>query len=231
MSPEAFYWSASIFLWLFFTGLGIPPVPEEAGILYAAGLTSLHPEVPWWLAWAAASGGIIGADIVLYWVGRWMGQRLFQYRWVNRLLPVERRQRLEDRFHQHGMKLLLLARLLPPLRSGVFLVAGSIRYPFGRFLLAESVYGLFGVGLVFFGGTALLALIHTVGGWVLLLAALPVGGYLLYRYYRHLRKLELKVATKAIEIVEAAVPSPPPEQPPAQPVEKPLDQFSQSTRH
>jgi len=201
LSPETFYWIGSVFLWLFFTGIGLPPVPEEAGILYAAGLSSLHPEVPWWAAWPATSAGIMCADIVLYGTGRLLGKRVFQYRWVNRILSPERRERLETRFHKHGMKFLIMARLLPPLRTGVFLIAGSMRYPFSYFLLADAIYGLAGVGVIFFGGTALLALIHQMGGWFLLVVAAAVVGYVLIRYYRYLKKLELKSTQKVLETV------------------------------
>ena len=203
MAWESLYWLASIFAWLFFTGIGIPPVPEEAGILYAAGVNAMHPEVPWWLAWPAASLGIIGADLVLYGVGRWVGPRVFEYRWVQHVLSAERRARLEKHFAEHGIKFLLLARLLPPLRTGVFLIAGSIRYSFTRFLLADVAYGVVGVGVVFFGGTALLAVLHRLGGWVVLVVGRVVGGFLLLRYYRYLRKLEVKAA---VEVVEAAAP-------------------------
>jgi len=214
LSADALYWSASVFLWLLFSGIGIPPVPEEAGILYAAGLTSLHPEVRWWMAWPAASGGIMGADMILYGLGRWIGPRVFQYRWVNRVLAPERRRRLEERFHRHGIKFLIMARLLPPLRTGIFLIAGSIRYSFLRFVLADAVYGLVGVGLVFFGGTAILQAAHHLGGWLLLIVALVAAGYLLVRYYVYLRKLELKASA---QVLEAAAPekTPPPAGEPA----------------
>jgi membrane protein DedA with SNARE-associated domain len=89
---ENWGWYASIYLWMLFTGNGIPPVPEEAGILYAAGVTSLHPGVHWWLAWPVTSFGIVSADVVLYGIGRLWGQRLFQTRWVKWLLHPERRQ-------------------------------------------------------------------------------------------------------------------------------------------
>src|SRR5690349_17002052 len=105
MSPDAWGWYGSIFLWLFCTGIGIPPCPEEAGILYAAGLTALHPEVRWWVAWPATGLGIVCADMVLYGVGRYWGRRLFEYRWVKRLINPERRQRVEDKFAEHGIKL------------------------------------------------------------------------------------------------------------------------------
>jgi membrane protein DedA with SNARE-associated domain len=205
MTPETLYWVASIFLWLLFTGIGIPPVPEEAGILYAAGVGALHPEVPWWLAWPAAAAGIIGADMALYGVGRLLGRRVFQYRWVNHLLSPERRGRLESQFHRHGVKFLLMARLLPPLRTGIFIMAGSLRYSFALFLLADAAYGVVGVGLVFFFGTAIMAVIHRVGGWVVLVAAAAVGVYLLYRYYRYLKRLELKAAEKVATTVAETV--------------------------
>jgi hypothetical protein len=48
VTGDALYWYGSIWVVLFMTGIGLPPVPEEAGILYAAGLTALHPEVRWW---------------------------------------------------------------------------------------------------------------------------------------------------------------------------------------
>ena len=201
MSAESIYWTGSIFFWLLITGIGLPPLPEEAGILYAAGLSALHPEVTWWMAWPAAASGIIGADLLLYGLGRWVGERIFEYRWVRRVFSAERRERLQGRFHDHGLKVLLLARLLPPLRTGVFLMAGSMRFPLTHFLIADGAYGVVGVGLVFFGGTTLLALVHGAGNWLLLLAAAAVVAYLLYRYYRYLKKLELKATVQVVETI------------------------------
>jgi len=202
---EALYWYLSIFLWSFFTGIGVPPIPEEAGILYAAGLSAVHSDMRWWLAWPAASLGIIGADLVLYGAGWVWGPHLLERRWVARILPPERRKRIEERFHQHGMKFLLMARLLPPLRTGVFLIAGSIRYSLLRFLIADICYGVVGVGLVFFGGTALLTLIHYVGNWFLFALAIVVVGVATLWYYRYLRKLELKASEPVVAAVAPLV--------------------------
>jgi membrane protein DedA with SNARE-associated domain len=207
VSLEAVYWCASIFLWALFTGIGLPPLPEEAGILYAAGLTAVHPEVHWWMAWPAVSLGIIAADLVLYGIGRLWGEQVLNHRWMQRVLAPERRLRIEERFHRHGTKFLLAARLLPPLRTGVFVIAGAIRFSLARFLLADAIYGVVGVGLVFFGGTALLQLVHSLGNWLFLAGAVVVVIFLLYRYYLYLRKLELKAS---IKVAEAAEPEPAP---------------------
>jgi membrane protein DedA with SNARE-associated domain len=193
VSLEAAGWYASIFFWLFFTGIGIPPCPEEAGIVYAASLTA-RPEVRWWFALPAASLGILCADVVLYGVGRFWGRRLFEYRWAQRLVKPERRQRFEARFHDHGIKVLITARFLPPLRTGVFIVAGAVRYSFLRFLIADGIYVVVGVPLFFFTGAGIVHVLRQAGGhWLVYLAAAAAGVYLLYRYYRHLRERELRI--------------------------------------
>jgi membrane protein DedA with SNARE-associated domain len=192
VATDALFWYASIYCWMLFTGIGIPPCPEEAGILYAAGVTALHPDVHWWLAWPITSLGIVSADVVLYGTGRLWGQKLFEFRWVKWVLKPERRQRLEGRFHEHGIKILIAARFLPPLRTGVFMIAGSIRYSFVRFLLADGVFAVIGVGLFFFCGTWLIDLIGRAKHWLVFVAAALVAVYVLYRYYRYLRRRELR---------------------------------------
>lgn len=189
---EALYWSASIFVWLFITGIGLPPVPEEAGILYAASVTSLHEHVRWWMAWPACALGIICADCVLYGVGRRWGTKLFEYRWVQKILSTEKRQRLEGHFANHGMKLLVLARFLPPLRTGVFLIAGATRYSFLKFMIADLLYAVFGVGLLFFFGKWVIAFVEEFKSTALFLGALAVMAFGLYQYFLFLRRREQK---------------------------------------
>ena len=88
-------------------------------------MTALHSDGKWRLACPANGAGIIGADLVLYGIGRLWGRRLFDYRWVQRIVKPERRQRIEDKFHSHGLKIPLTARLLPPLRTGVVIMPGD----------------------------------------------------------------------------------------------------------
>jgi membrane protein DedA with SNARE-associated domain len=145
--------------------------------------------------------------MVLYGIGRRWGPALFEFRWVQRVMSAERRQRVEKGFHAHGIKLLLLARFLPPLRTGVFLIAGASRYPFAKFLLADGLYAVFGVGLFFFGGTWLIEFIKRSGHVAIYVAAVPVLGYALYRYYRYLKNREGKMApTSVVEVPSGVVP-------------------------
>ena len=85
----------------------------------------------------------------------------------------------------------MLARFLPPLRLGVFLISGASRYSFLKFLLADVIYCATGVALFFFGGRAVVELIKQGGHVLLYVSAVPVIVYGLYRYYRYLKKREM----------------------------------------
>jgi membrane protein DedA with SNARE-associated domain len=95
--------------------------------------------------------GVLAADVVLYGTGRFWGRAVFRLRWADRALPPERRARLENGLRRHGLKLLLAGRLVPGSRTGIFLLAGVLRYPFARFLIIDGAAAAVSVGIVFFG--------------------------------------------------------------------------------
>jgi len=121
------------------------------------------------------------------------------------VMSTQRRQRIEGHFAQHGMKMLILARFLPPLRTGVFLIAGAAKYSFFKFVIADLVYAVFGVGLFFFFGTWIVGWIHRFESTALFVAALLVMCYGLWMYYKLLRRRESRNAPRApISILEGA---------------------------
>lgn len=187
MTSAAFYWYASIFIWMLCSGIGLPPCPEEAGILYAASVDALHPEVWWPFAWASCGLGIVCADCILYGIGRKWGMKIFKYRWVQKIMSEERRLRVEGHFAKRGMLLLVLSRFLPPLRTGVFLIAGATRYPFYKFVLADLIYAVVGVGVLFFFGTWIMMWVDRFESTALFIVAVLVMCYGLYMYYKLLR--------------------------------------------
>ncbi len=111
---------------------------------------------------------------------------------AGKVLSAEKRQRMEGHFAQHGMKLLLLARFLPPMRTGVFLIAGATRFSFLKFLLADVIYAVVGVGLFFFCGTWILGLVHKYTSVAVFIAALGVMLYGLYMYYKLLLRRDAR---------------------------------------
>src|SRR5262249_6769011 len=85
----------------------------------------------------------------LYGIGRIFGRRLLEHRWMAHLVPVEKRERIEQNFHKYGIKILLFARFLPGIRMPIFVTAGIMRLPLNRFLLADGLYAIPGVTLLF----------------------------------------------------------------------------------
>jgi membrane protein DedA with SNARE-associated domain len=191
--------------------------PETVGLLAAA------PDAPWpatipWAALALSSQdphlndrplalywqimlpvcilGVVISDGLLYGMGRFFGRRVLEMPFMTRLLPPERRQRIEENFHKYGVLVLLFARFLPTIRSPIFIMAGVMRLPFTRFLLADGIYAIPGVGLLFFlafwFGDQFRDLILRAEGKVerlrpliILLLIAGVTGYLVSHFLRH----------------------------------------------
>ncbi len=137
------------------------PVPEELPVIWAGvqcGLSDTHyaddrdnPErLKWWLMLPVVIVGAVLGDIVLYVIGRRWGTKLLDREWVKRrLLSPEQRGKIEKNFAKHGVAVLLGVRLLPGIRGWVFLIAGSVRLPFWQFVLADAIYAIPVVNLMF----------------------------------------------------------------------------------
>jgi hypothetical protein len=94
--------------------------------------------------------GVVLGDGLLYGMGRLWGTWLLSRQWVQRrLVSPEKRAEIEKNFHDRGIAVLLGARLLPGIRTPIFLMAGVLRVPLGRFLLADGLYAIPGVNLLF----------------------------------------------------------------------------------
>lgn len=156
-----------------------------------------HP-VParWWIMLPVCILGVVISDLLLYGIGRWWGPRLLERRWVKRWLPSERRLRIEDSFHRYGVWVLLFARLLPTIRGGIFIMAGVGRLPWIKFLIADGVYAVPGVSLLFFlsywFGNQFAEMVHGFTGRMaaarpilILLAIIAVAGYMIYHFVKH----------------------------------------------
>ena len=141
--------------------------------------------------------GVVVSDAFLYTIGRHGGAHLLEMRWVQRhLVKPEKRAKIERNFQKYGVKILLGARLLPGIRAPIFIMAGVMRLPMARFILADGLYAVIGVNilfwLAFWGGDAFADLVRAaehrvsslvrplliIGGWA------AVGAVLLRLYLR-----------------------------------------------
>ena len=182
----------AVFLILLATGLGVP-IPEELPIAIAA-MMARWEVMHWFGALLSCLAGVLAGDILLYWVGRHFGRRILQWSTVRRILTPAREARVMDAYHRHGLKFVVLARLVMGLRAAAFLTAGLVRLPFPRFLLVDlaavlvSVPLSFGVAYAVADSVAVaLARVRELQLWVAGLALLVAAGWLLVRRRRRPR--------------------------------------------
>ena len=173
------------------------PIPEEFMVIGAGIHTSQlgkYGVFRWLLLPVCIVGGVL-ADISLYTLGRLFGTRLFATRLMMRLTPPEKRERIHANFDRYGIAIFVVGRLMPGIRTTLFLTAGSMRLSLLRFIIADGIGALFGASLFFMLGFGLGASFEDIildweqkimdyKSMILLAALVLVGGYVLYGFLR-----------------------------------------------
>jgi membrane protein DedA with SNARE-associated domain len=148
---SAFWPVVTVFVALVAAGFGFP-IPEELPTIGAGIWVASSPEVGplRWIILPVCYVGVLISDLLLYGIGRLWGPRLLEQRWATRLMPPATRERIENNFHLYGVKVLLLVRWVPGIRSPMFITAGIMRLSVLRFVMADAIAAVFGHSLLFF---------------------------------------------------------------------------------
>ncbi len=193
-SAGSVVWACVItFSLLVAAGIGFP-IPEELPIIgagiWVGNMAELGPAR--WLILPVCIAGVVISDGLLYGVGRYFGPKLLEWRVIKRLLPPQKRERIEGNFHKYGVLTLLFARFLPAIRSPIFITAGIMRLSFAKFVIADGIYAIPGVSLLFFLSfwfgdqvrDLVKAEVQLLRPLAVLLGIAAVAGFLLYHFLR-----------------------------------------------
>lgn len=139
LSLHADYAHILIFGLLMLTGLSLP-ISEELIILMGGILaSSVIPDRTFHLLIAAFLGCYL-SDWVAYWLGRFLGTRLINSRWLCFVFNAKKQEKLRHYYRKYGFWTLLVGRFIPfGVRTGVFLSAGIARMHFGKFALCDCL--------------------------------------------------------------------------------------------
>jgi membrane protein DedA with SNARE-associated domain len=143
------YGYIGVFCALLAAGCGFP-IPEELPVI-TAGIMVGHDETNlrwYWMLLVVMAGVVIG-DAVLYGAGRIWGRRLLNLKLIRSRLTLDKQEQIEKNFAERGIWVLLGARLLPGIRAPVFIMAGVLKVPLGRFILADAIYAVPLVNVIF----------------------------------------------------------------------------------
>jgi membrane protein DedA with SNARE-associated domain len=122
--------------------MGIP-LPGELTLVTASVMASTGAINPWWVAVAAATGAIIG-DSIGYSIGRKGGRRLLERlgRRFPKHLGAPHLSRAERTFAKWGVWAVFFGRFVALLRILAGPLAGALKVPYPKFLLANASGGI-----------------------------------------------------------------------------------------
>jgi membrane-associated protein len=143
---------AILFLIIFCeTGLVVTPFLPGDSLLFAVGSLAAISALDLTTSILLLTAAAILGDTVNYWVGDFVGPKVFQ-REDSRLLNKEYLNRTHRFYEKHGGKTIIIARFLPIIRTFAPFVAGIGSMTYRRFILFNVVGGAAWVLLFVFAG-------------------------------------------------------------------------------
>ena len=115
------------------TGLVVFPFLPGDSLLFVAGALAAAGDMYIHTLFAVLAVASFSGDNTNYWIGRFIGPRVFTRKksWVLNPVHLERTQRF---YKRHGGKTVTIARFVPIIRTFAPFVAGIGRMAYGRFL-------------------------------------------------------------------------------------------------
>ncbi|HYL84822.1 MAG TPA: VTT domain-containing protein [Candidatus Angelobacter sp.] len=191
--------------WVFAEQVGIP-VPAMP-LLLAAGALAGTGHLNFLTALFCAGLGAVAADTIWFSLGRRKGINILQFLCRISLEPDSCVRRTEGIFAKQGARSLLVAKFLPGLGIVTPPLAGIFHMRLRRFLVFDAMGSLLwagtflGLGYVFRGEIERIAAeLASLGGWLLVLLAGGLAGYIAYKFVARQRFLrELRIARITVD--------------------------------
>ena len=145
-SPFLVYGAIVGFMLLSAFGL---PIPEEVVLISAGfvGYISLQPELAAHDGWrvnvyvlaAVAFCAVMGADFLIYHLGKRFGPKLFKLRWFNRLVSEQNLERTQAFMHKYGYWAVIIFRFTPGVRFPGHLLCGAMGLSPWKFIAVDAI--------------------------------------------------------------------------------------------
>ena len=128
---------------LLLCGFGLP-IPEDITLI-AAGLMAYYGKANVFVMIGVGLAGVMIGDGAMFQIGKRFGYRVFEWKWMAKIMHAERLEMVKDKLQNHGYKVIFSARFMPGVRSLVFLSSGALGIPFRIFLLFDGLAALISV--------------------------------------------------------------------------------------
>jgi membrane-associated protein len=132
------------------TGLVFTPFLPGDSLLFAAGALAAKGMFNVVGLYFLLIAAVFLGDNVNYWVGRLIGQKLFESN--NKLFKRKHLEKTQDFYAKYGTKAVILARFVPIVRTFAPFVAGIGKMPYLKFLTFSVIGSVLWNSLFIFGG-------------------------------------------------------------------------------
>jgi membrane-associated protein len=133
------------------TGLVFTPFLPGDSLLFTAGAFAALGQLNIWLMFALLSAAAILGDTVNYWIGHYLGPKVFKWE-KSRFFNPDHLKRTHMFYEKYGAKTIILARFVPIVRTFAPFVAGIGAMNYSRFLLYNITGGFAWVAICLFAG-------------------------------------------------------------------------------
>ena len=133
------------------TGLVVTPILPGDSLLFAAGTFAALGSLNVLWVFVLLSIAAIAGDTINYWVGYWIGPKIFHRENV-RFLNKKHLERTHAFYEKYGGKTIVLARFVPIVRTFAPFVAGIGRMSYWQFITYNVVGGVAWVAICVFSG-------------------------------------------------------------------------------
>ena len=145
-------WTYAILFLIIFceTGLVVTPFLPGDSLLFATGALAAATDLNVIVLFVLLTIAAILGDAVNYWVGKTVGEKLFDGR--IRYLRREHLDRTHAFYEKYGGKTIVIARFVPIVRTFAPFVAGMGSMSYGKFAMYNVTGGIVWIGSLLFAG-------------------------------------------------------------------------------
>jgi membrane protein DedA with SNARE-associated domain len=184
-----------LFVLLVLGGIGLP-FPEDATLLLSGFLIAneIIKPLP---AFLVVYPGLLLTDFFLYLVGKKYGRMVVEHKRFQKIISPDRLSKLEEKFKKGDVWVILIGRHFLGLRAQIFLVAGVMRMPAIKFLIADATTALLTIALMggigYAGGNSIQILrkdLTRIEHIAIVVLMILITGWLVFKYFKGSKKFE-----------------------------------------
>lgn len=149
-------WGVWIYVLMFLvifaeTGLVVTPFLPGDSLLFALGAVAARGSLSLTILLTSLMVAAILGDTVNYWIGAWLGPRIFRGENV-RFLNPKHLEKTHEFYERYGGKTIIIARFVPIVRTFAPFVAGMGKMTYGKFMMYNVVGGVIWIVLFLVAG-------------------------------------------------------------------------------